>query len=46
MGRSVVLVTVPDGDVLRICLCISAWALLIGCVVTESALILGLYTFK
>ena len=36
----------PEEDEPRICLRISAWLWLMGCMTSEFALILGLYTFK
>lgn len=39
-------VVLPEDDEPRICLRVSAWLWLMGCVTSEFALILGLYTFK
>lgn len=36
----------PEEDEPRICLRVSAWLWLTGCMTSELALILGLYTFK
>ena len=36
----------PEGEAPRSCLRVSAWLWLMGCVTSESALILGLYTFE
>lgn len=39
-------VVLPEDDEPRICLRMSAWLWLMGCVTSEFALILGLYTCK
>lgn len=39
-------VVLPEEDELRICLRVSAWLWLMGCLTSELALMRGLYTFK
>lgn len=44
--QSLCALQLPEEDEPRICLRVSAWLWLTGCMTSELALILGLYTFK